>query len=253
MSESDKMRNTESSASSVDQMRMLGLVGGTSWSATVAYYSQINQLVNEHFGDNTNPPLVVYNVNQSLVHGRQRAGDWEGVADLFDNAAITLQAAGAEGVIFYVNTPHKIYDTVQAQLKAPILHIADASAQAIRERGLSRVSFIGTKFSMTEDFIVSPLAQQSVEVLPPEETTNIDALHRIIQEELTFNRLEDSSKQFVLDELNAMMARGAKGLVLGCTEFPLMITPEDLDVPVFDTAEIHAQAAVNFILRTEDE
>ena len=233
-------------------MRTLGLVGGTSWHATVAHYSTINRLVNERYGDNTNPPLRLYNMNQAQIHALQRADDWVRVAELFAEASRVLASAGAEAVVFCANTPHKIYDIVQDQLSVPILHIADATALAIRERGLRCVSFIGTKFSMTEEFIARRLASHGIEVFWPEKTEAINELHRIIQKELTYDRVEPASKQFVLDELNSLIDQGAEGVVLGCTEFPLLINQEDFDVPVFDTAEIHARAAVDFVLNTRE-
>ena len=140
-------------------MKTLGLIGGTSWHSTVEYYSNINQAVNDHFGDNTNPPLIVFNLNQSLVHRYQVEDNWDGVADLLIDAAERLQKAGAEAVMFCANTPHKMFDIVNEKVDVPILHIADATANAITRKGLKSVCFIGTKFSMEEAFVTDRIAQ----------------------------------------------------------------------------------------------
>jgi len=241
---SDDMRNEEKTG-----MRSLGLIGGTSWHSTIEYYRTINQLVNDHFGDNTNPPLLVYTLNQSAIFRYQLESQWAAVAHLLTNAAISLQRAGAEAVMFCANTPHKVYEDVRQKIDVPIIHIADATAKAIQSKGISKVCFIGTKFSMKEDFITSRFSKNKIEVCVPEDEVVIEELHRIIQKELVCGNIKSKSKQYVLDTLQAMIDRGAEGVVLGCTEFPLMISPEDLTVPVFNTSEIHSKAAVDYILK----
>ncbi|MDB4614545.1 amino acid racemase [bacterium] len=233
---------------STPKMKTLGLIGGTSWHSTVEYYQRINQAVNDHFGDNTNPPLVLFNLNQSRVHRLQVEDNWSGVADMLVDAGLRLQNAGAEAVIFCANTPHKMFELVSDQLDVPVLHIADATAKAIHAESLSKVCFIGTKFSMQEHFITGRFAKHGIEALVPEDDGTIEELHRIIQKELTFGKILPASKQFVLKTLNVLIDAGADGVVLGCTEFPLMISDDDLPVPVFDTTKIHSTAAVDFVL-----
>lgn len=229
-------------------MRILGLVGGTSWHSTVEYYRNINQAVNDHFGDNTNPPLLLYNLNQSLVHRYQREDDWQKVADLLIDGSQRLQAAGVEKIMFCANTPHKVFEIVEDKIAVPIIHIADATAKAIKSQHLKKVCFLGTKFSMEEAFITARISKSDIEVLVPDNQSSIEELHRIIQEELTFGQIIPSSKQFVLDAVKEMIDLGAEGVILGCTEFPLMITKSDLSIPIFNTTEIHSNAAVEFIL-----
>ncbi len=229
-------------------MRRLGLIGGTSWHSTAEYYRNINQAINDHFGDNTNPPLLLYNLNQSLIHQHQVADQWDKVADLIIDAGHRLEAGGVESIILCANTPHKVYEIVTQKLKAPIIHIADATAAAIKANGLKKVCFLGTKFSMEEVFITGRIAQNSLEVLVPTSNAEIVELHRIIQKELTFGKIITSSKQYVLDAIKGMSDQGAEGVVLGCTEFPLMINSNDITLPIFNTTEIHSQAAVDFIL-----
>jgi len=240
---SDHMKKEEKTG-----MRTLGLIGGTSWHSTIEYYRNINQFVNDYFGDNTNPPLLVYTLNQSEIHRYQTEFHWDVVAQLLTDAAISLQRAGAEAVMFCANTPHKVYDEVKQKLDIPIIHIADATAKVIQDKGITKVCFIGTKFTMEEDFITSTISDKNIEVLVPEDKDVIEELHRIIHEELTFGKIKGKSKQYVLNTVQSMIDIGAEGLVLGCTEFPLMIDPEDLSVPVFNTIEIHSMAARDYIL-----
>ena len=229
-------------------MRRLGLIGGTSWHSTIQYYRIINQAVNDHFGNNTNPPLLLANLNQAHVHRLQVENNWQGVADLIIDAAKRLQTAGAEAISFCANTPHKCFDTVSQAIDIPILHIADATRDAIQAKELTSVCFIGTKFSMEEDFVKNRIGSEGIEVLVPAETSTINELHRIIQQELTFDKIISASKQYVIDAIDAMVQQGAQGAILGCTEFPLMIEPDDLHIPIFDTTTIHARAAAEFTL-----
>lgn len=231
-------------------MRTLGLIGGTSWHSTQDYYRIINEATNEHFGNNTNPPLILYNMNQAAVHQYQREDDWDAIAELFAGAAKRLVDAGAQAVMFCANTPHKIYGQVEQSVNVPILHIADATASTIKAKKIDAVGFLGTKFSMSQPFVVSRIARHDIEVYVPEEKDEQEELHRIIQKELTFGKVEPESKEYVLDSIAKMVARGAKGIVLGCTEFPLMIFENDLEIPIFNTTEIHALAAVEFVLNS---
>lgn len=233
-------------------MKKLGLIGGTSWHSTVEYYRNINQSVNDHFRDNTNPPLLVYTLNQSAIHKYQIEGKWDEVARLITDAALSLQRAGAEAVMFCANTPHKVFGEVKKKIAIPIIHIADATAKAIQNKGIEKVCFLGTKFTMEEDFIKSRISERKIEVLTPTDKNVIEELHRIIQKELTYGIIKKTSKQFVLNILQSMIAHGAKGVVLGCTEFPLMISQKDLSVPVFNTTEIHSKAATDYILMLDN-
>lgn len=229
-------------------MRRLGLIGGTSWHSTVEYYSAINEATNNHFGNNTNPPLVLFNVNQAEVHRCQREDDWNGVAAMFIEAAQSLERAGVDAISFCANTPHKIYEQVLAVVRVPIFHIADATAHAIQQAELSCVCFIGTQYSMLDDFVTGRIASHGIEVRVPKEARVIEELHRIIQQELTFHDIRAESKRYVIEQIETMIADGAQGAVLGCTEFPLMLTDHDLPIPLFDTTRIHSAALADFVL-----
>lgn len=232
-------------------MKKLGLIGGTSWHSTIEYYRNINQAVNQFHGNNTNPPLILYNQNQALIHRYQIEDNWQAIAELFIEAGICLQKAGAASLLFCANTPHKVYDLVSKEVNIPIIHIVDATAQVVQNNNCKKVGFIGTRFSMEEQFIKDRFAQQNIEVLVPQHSSDIIELHRIIQKELTFGNIKPESKQYILKQIDTMVQNGAEGIVLGCTEFPLMISQADLDIPVFDTTQIHAEAAVHFILQNQ--
>lgn len=235
------------------QMKRLGLIGGTSWHSTIQYYRIINQVVNDHFGNNSNPPLLLANMNQAHIHRLQIEDNWQGVAELLIDGAKRLESAGAQAIVLCANTPHKCYDVVSQAITIPILHIADATKQAIEKQGLNSVCFIGTKFSMEQNFVKDRIGRDGIEVLVPAEKTTIDELHRIVQQELTFDQIIPASKQYVTEAINAMVQRGAQGVVLGCTEFPLMFDQDDLGIPIFDTTQIHADAAAAFTLNANDE
>ncbi len=231
-----------------NKMNSLGLIGGTSWHSTIDYYRYINESVNEHFGNNTNPPLLVYTMNQAQVHKFQIENNWEGIADMLIEGGKSLQKAGVDKVMFCANTPHKVYDQVEKELQCPILHIADATAESIINKGIKKVCFLGTKYTMTEPFITQRIESKGVEVISPSDPKMIEELHRIIIQELTYGKIIPESKKYVLDVIQSFIDQGANGVILGCTEFPLMIDQSDVQIPIFNTTEIHAKAGVNFIL-----
>ena len=230
-------------------MRPLGLIGGTSWHSTIEYYKYINQYVNDFFGDNTNPPLLVFTLNQSLIHQFQRENNWDGIAELLIQAAKSLERVGAETLIFCVNTPRKVYDSVKNEIDAKILHIADATAEVIKLRNLNKVCFLGTKYTMQETFVTQRIEQNGIKVITPNSEKVIEKLHRIIQEELTYGDIITDSKDYVINVVESLVNAGAEGVVLGCTEFPLMIKEDELQIPTFNTTQIHAIAGAKFILK----
>lgn len=230
-------------------MRTLGLIGGTSWHSTIEYYRYINQKVNDYFEDNTNPPLIVNTLNQSLIHQLQRANNWNGIAELLIDAARSLEKAGVDMLMFCANTPHKVYHVVEQAINTPILHIADATAESIKSKNIKKACFLGTKYSMVENFITKRITTNNIEVITPNKENIINELHRIIQEELTYGNIVPQSKDYVISIIQSFVNIGAEGVILGCTEFPLMIEETDLQIPIFNTTEIHANAGANFILK----
>jgi len=228
---------------------MVGLIGGTSWYSTVDYYRYINKAINDAYGNSTNPPLLIYNLNGEKIHELQAKDQWDGIAAIYSEAARRLHASGAQAVLFCANTPHKVYAQVAQNAGIPILHIADATGIAIQKKDLKRVGLIGTKYTMEGGFIAEWLNQHyGIETLVPSSASARQDLQRIISDELELGVFKPESKKFVLGQIEELRKRGAQGIVLGCTEFPLIIKPSDVSIPVFDTTLLHSQMAVDFIL-----
>lgn len=240
---------TAQTAPSSPKLKTLGLIGGISWHSTVEYYSYINQMTNDEFGNNTNPPLLLFNLNQHQIHQLQREDKWDSIAFILIEAASRLQKAGAEEILFCSNTAHKVYDKVSKEISIPILHIADATGIAIQKKGLHKVGLIGTIFTMEETFISQQLRDKfNIEVIVPARPEDRLELHRIVQKELSLGIIKIETKSYILNQIELMKQRGAEGIILGSTEFPLIIKQEDVLIPTFNTTFLHSQMAVDFIL-----
>ena len=230
-------------------MKTLGLIGGTSWYSTVDYYRYINKAVNDAYNNNTNPPLIVFNLNQQRISELQNRAQWDEIAWTFVDTIKRLQACGAQSVVFCSNTSYKVYDKVAARTGIPILRIGDATGQAIQKHGLKKVGLIGTQYTMEDPFLIDWLKQHyGIETVVPQSPAARRELHRIIHEELGLGSFKPESKKYVLDQIEGLRKQGAQGIILGCTEFPLIIKPSDISIPTFDTSLLHAQMAVDFIM-----
>ena len=230
-------------------MKTVGLIGGTSWYSTVEYYQYINKAVNDAYGNNTNPPLIIINLNQQRIQELQAKNQWGEIAAIFAEAVSRLRSSGAQAVLFCSNTSHKVYAQVAHATDIPILHIADATGIAIQKKGLKKVGLIGTQYTMEDGFMADWLKEHyGIETLVPSSAPARQELHRIIQKELGLGVFKPGSKKYVLDQIEELRRRGAQGIVLGCTEFPLIIKSTDVTLPVFDTTLLHSQMAVDFIL-----
>jgi len=226
-------------------MKTLGLIGGTSWHSTMDYYRYINKMINELKGDPpVNPPLLMYSLNVDLM----RRNDWEEINQSYLDIALTLQNAGAEAILICANTPHKVCPFVEPQLDIPFLHIADAIAAEAKRLGLSNLGLLGTTQVMEEDFIRGRLKEKhELETQIPAADTRAK-IHAFIAEELTRGIMKPKTKAFFLEEMAKLKNQGAEGIVLGCTELPLLIKSSDFDLPLLDTTYLHAQEAVAFIV-----
>jgi aspartate racemase len=230
-------------------MKTIGLIGGTSWYSTVDYYRYINEAVNDAYGNNTNPPLIVYNMNQERIRELQVKGQWDEIAALLTQATIRLRAGGAQAILFCANTPHKVYAQVSRNTDLPILHIGDATGVAIRSSGLKKVGLIGTLYTMEDGFLADWFKEHyGIETIVPSSAPARQELQRIIEKELSRGIFKAESKKYVLQQMEELRQRGAQGIVLGCTEFPDIIKQRDFDLPLFDTPRLHSQMAVDFIL-----
>ncbi len=220
------------------------MIGGTSWHSTIVYYRLINELVGEKIGAQANPPLIVHSINIELM----REQDKEKINAKYLDVSEKLQNAGAEAIVICANTPHMAYDFVQPQITVPILHIADAVGIEAKKLGLTKLGLLGNRPTMTGDFITSILRNKyGVETIIPE-THCIGQAHNYVSKELTQGQFTEKAKQFFVTQIELLKARGADGIILGCTELPLLIKPEDVEIPILSTTDLHAQMAADFIL-----
>ena len=231
----------------VQKQRTLGIIGGMSWESTQSYYRLINEGIKAKLGNLHSADLLIHSVDFAPIGELQAQSKWKELGDVMVNSGERLQAAGAQGLLIATNTMHKVAEQVKAATNLPLIHIADATADAIKQQGLTKIALLGTQFTMTEDFYKQRLIDASLQVLIPD----IDAraeVHRIIYDELCQGQLLDSSRQYYTQVINELAAQGAEGVILGCTEIGLLISQADSPIPVFDTTAIHAAAAVQFLL-----
>ena len=224
-------------------MKTLGLLGGMSWESTVPYYRQINETVKERLGGLHSARLLLYSADFAQIERLQHAGDWDAAGRVLGEAARGLRLAGAALLVICTNTMHKVAEQVEALSGLPLLHIADPTGAAIRAAGLQRIALLGTRFTMEQDFYRRRLSERhGLEVLVPD-ADDRERVHRVIYDELCLGAIRDQSRQAYRAIIAGLVARGAQGVILGCTEIGLLIGPGDVEVPVFDTAALHARAA----------
>ena len=229
-------------------MKTLGLIGGMSWESTTLYYQLLNRMARDRLGGQHSARLVLWSVDFAPIARMQAAGLWEEATTVMVDAARRLERAGAEGIVICANTMHRMAEEVAAAVSAPLLHVGDATAGAIRAAGVRRPLLLATRFTMEQDFYRERLRRHGVEALIPAEPDRA-RLHSIIFDELVQGRFKLASKDaLVAITESAVRGDGADGVILGCTEFALLMKPDDLPVPVFDTTEIHAKAAMDFAL-----
>jgi aspartate racemase len=229
-------------------MRKVGLIGGTSWYSSLEYYRMINQQCNDHFGNNTNPPLCLVNLNQEEIHSLQQAGQWDQIAQLILSHAQKLEAMGMEALAFCANTPHKVIPLIQNQLRIPFLHIADAIVADIQSHGWSKVGLLGTRFTMAENFLKDRIAiGNAIEVIVPEENMQME-LHRWIAEDLSMGIFSSNAQQCFLQAIDNLSAKGAQAVILGCTEIPLLLKGLETSLPTIDTLRCHAEYITDYMV-----
>ena len=229
-------------------MKTIGLLGGMRWESTLEYYRIINQGVKARLGGSHSAQCLLYSVDFAEIEALQHAGDWEALTQAMIAAVKRLERGGADCLVICTNTMHRMADEVQAATPLPLLHIADATAAAVKAQGLGTVGLLGTRFTMQGDFYRGRLEHQhGFQVLVPNQA-GMDAVHRIIYNELVLGVIQEASRQVYLEVIADLAARGAQGVILGCTEIPLLVGQADVAIPVFDTTAIHAQAAVDWAL-----
>jgi len=228
-------------------MKRIGILGGVSPESTVSYYLRITREYTRRVGDYSYPEILIYSVSFQRFYDLHEKGAWDEVAYEMISVFRALHAAGAEVGLIAANTLHRVFPEVEAESPIPLIHIVDPTAEAIKEAGLSRVGLLGTRYTMEGEFYRDRLTEHGIEAIVPE-LEERGELHRIIYEELTRGITREASRAYYRHALEGLVSRGAEGIILGCTEIPLLIKQEDSPVPVFDTATLHADAALDAAL-----
>lgn len=229
-------------------MRKIGLIGGISWVSTSDYYTLINKGINEKLGGLNFSECLIYSFNYADIKKNNDANDWDSTFNMLLKAAEVLKSGGAEAIVLCANTMHLIADKLQQAIGLPLIHIAEETAIEIQKKDLKKVGLLGTKFTMELDFFKDKLAQKGIETIIPISEADKDFIHYTIFEELGRGIATEETKKRYLEIANELIKNGAEGIILGCTEIPLVIKEGDLSVPIFDTTLIHTQAAINFQL-----
>lgn len=228
-------------------MKTLGMIGGMSPESTVLYYQIINREVNRRLGGNNSANIVMHSVNFAEIAALQAQGNWQQAGVLLADSAQKLAQMGAEGLVLATNTMHKVADVIQAAVAIPLLHVVDATAAAIHAQGLDKVGLLGTRFTMSDGFYTQRMREFGIATVLPNEAQQAE-IHRVIFEELCCNRFTDTAKRYYQQVVEDLQAQGAQGVILGCTEIGLLLQAQDCALPVWDSAVIHALAAVEWIL-----
>lgn len=225
-------------------MRTIGLLGGMSWESTESYYRTLNEGVKQALGGFHSAKIAMVSVDFAEIETLQRDGRWDAAGEALAAAARQIEHAGADFLLIATNTMHKVAPQVEAAIDIPLLHIADATAESLVADGITRVGLLGTRFTMEQDFYKQRLSERyGIDVVVPDDTQR-ECVHRVIFEELCLGRIESASREAFLAVIDALHARGAQAVILGCTEIAMLIKATDTQVPLYDTTALHAQAAV---------
>lgn len=228
-------------------MKTIGLIGGMSWESTITYYRVINEVIKEKLGGLHSAKILLYSVDFDEIEQYQASGRWDKSAEVLADAGERLKRAGADVGVICTNTMHKVFDQVQAKVNMPFLHIADTTAEVLREHKITKVLLLGTKYTMTQDFYKERIKKADIEVVVPDEN-EIELINTVIYEELCLGKINQKSRQEYIKIIEKYAEQGAKGVILGCTEIGLLIQQKDISIPAFDTAYIHAKSAAYYTI-----
>lgn len=228
-------------------MKTIGLIGGMSWESTRHYYEFINEAVRDRLGGLHSAKIAMYSVDFGEIEPMLAAGDWEGLASKLCATGRSVQACGADMLLICTNTMHRLAPQVAEAVDIPLLHIADATAEAVKAAGFSKIGLLGTRPTMVEEFYRGRLEERGLEVVLPEDA-DMDLVHGVIFDELCLGRVEEASRKEYCRIIESMRERGAQGVILGCTEIAMLLERQDCPLPLFDTTHIHAMAAVEAAL-----
>lgn len=228
-------------------MKTIGLIGGMSWESTIPYYRIINETVKQKLGGLHSAKIVLVSVDFDEIAQHQHAGNWTEAGRLLAKAARSVEAGGADFILICTNTMHKLVDDVQAAVKIPVLHVVDVLVERLKQAGVRQVGLLATRFTMEHEFYRGRIESHGIKVITPV-LADRNMVHRVIYEELCMGQVLDSSRLAYRDVMRRLVEEGAEALVLGCTEIAMLVGQKDASVPLFDTTEIHARAAVEFAL-----
>ena len=229
-------------------LKTIGLIGGMSWESTVTYYKIINEVIKEKLGGLHSAKCVLYSVDFQEIEECQANGNWEKSGEILGEAAYNLEKAGADFIVICTNTMHKVVNQIKEKISIPILHIAEMTAEKILEKGLKNIALLGTKYTMEQDFYKSKLIEKRINVIIPDKN-DIEIINEVIYDELCLGIINSNSKKKFLEIVDKLRNKEAEGIILGCTEIGLLIKNEDTDVPLFDTAIIHAEQAAMYSIK----
>lgn len=228
-------------------MKTIGIIGGMSWESSIEYYRLINQLVKQKLGGLASAKIVMNSLNFEEIVACQKAADWNKASSILESTAKGLETNGADFVLLCTNTMHKVADNIQNAIGIPFIHIADVTAEKVLAQGIKKVALLGTKYTMEQEFYTKRLTSHGLDVLIPEEADR-KIVNDVIFDELCKGKVVENSRQEYKRIIAELADNGAEGVILGCTEISLLVKPEDSQIPVFDTTEIHAQKAVELAL-----
>lgn len=225
-------------------MKTVGMIGGMSWESTQSYYQAINKGIKAELGGLHSAKICLYSVDFAEIEALQHQGLWDETAKILADAAVAVEAGGADFVLICTNTMHKVADEIQAQISIPILHIADATANALLADGVTKVGLLGTRFTMEQDFYKRRISDNyPIEVIVPNPVDQT-CVHDVIYRELCLGKINPQSRQAYLAIIDKLFAQGAQAVILGCTEIALLVKQQHTQVPLYDTTQIHANSAV---------
>lgn len=231
-------------------MKKIGLIGGITPESTILYYRILNELNSEKKGLPHSAEVVINSFDFGQISQLQKENRWDLLDDMMAKSALDIERAGATCIIICANTMHLCIDAVRKVVNIPVIHIAEATTKSILEKKLTKVALLGTKYTMEKDFFIDILTSFGIEaIIPDQEDRN--EIHRVIYSELSAGKIIESSKESYISIINKLIKKGAEGVILGCTEIPLLINQKDVSIPVFDTTSIHANAAYNYAIKIE--
>lgn len=229
-------------------MKTIGLIGGMSWESTSLYYQIINEYIQHKKGGLYSAKCILYSVNFEEISSMQKTGQWQKCGEILGNVAKNLETAGADFIIICTNTMHKVVPDMQKYINIPIIHIAEATYNRIKEAGIKNIGLLGTKYTMKEDFYKNILIDKGLNVIIPEDD-EVEFINNVIFNELCKGDIKAESKRKFLEIVDRLKLKGAEGIILGCTEIVMLISQKDIDIKVFDTTQIHAETAAELSLK----